>query len=141
MGFVSNERDRRYMQEHPRLFGEAIARGVLKYAGKEDTELSTSSSRYGKASRSTLAEGHAFVGKNGNLTEGCWLHITNFDAPIANVKVMVISDNAVKSQAYKVALNKHQEINLEGFGLTGTVTWRVSSDVDVVVTADSRVWS
>jgi hypothetical protein len=141
MGFVSNPRDKAYMQEHPSLFGEAIARGILKYLGKEETELSVSSSRYGKASRLTLLEGHAHIGKNGNLTEGCWLLITNFSAPIAAVQVMVVSDTMAKSQTYKVALNKTQVVNLEGFGITGTVTYRVSSDVEVVADADHRVWS
>jgi hypothetical protein len=140
MGFVSNERDRLFMVEHPQLFGEAIARGILKYFGKEETEMNTSSSRT-TTPRMTLLEGHAFVGKNGNFVEGCWLHVTNFDAPIANVKVMALTDNGVRSQSYKIALNKHQEVNLEGFGLTGALTWRVSSDVPVVISPDWRVWS
>ena len=141
MGFACNPAERDYLLANAAKLGKALANGIGYYFGTEEAEVSTSSSRVSTGARTKLAEGYAHIGKNGNLTEGCWLHISQFDADMAHATVSVISNTAAKSKTYDLPRNKDLNLNLEGFGIAGPVLWRVSTDVAAVVGADNRVWS
>jgi hypothetical protein len=115
--------------------------GMVRSEKPREVEAVRWSTRNTTWDRVTFCESHAFLGRNeGQRTdEDCWLAITPFDGD-AKVRVEVITNSAVKGYTYNVKQNKLQEVALSGFGLTGPVTYRVSSNVPVVVTADLRGW-
>ena len=97
------------------------------------------SNRSSVGRRVMLFENNVFIGKNeGQQTnEDVWLAFRPIDSN-AMVKVEVITNETVKSHLYPVERNKIQEVGLSGFGLTGPMTYRVTSDVPVVFSEDGR---
>jgi len=97
------------------------------------------SNRSGPGMRVMSYENNVFVGVNkGQQTdEDVWLAFRPIDSN-AMVEVKVVSDDAVKSHIYPVERNKIQEVGLSGFGLTGPITYFMSSNVPVVFSEDDR---
>ncbi len=97
------------------------------------------SNRNGPGRRVMFWENNVFIGKNeGQQTnEDVWLAFRPIDSN-AMVDVRVFSDTGNKHRIYPVERNKLQEVGLSGFGLTGPITYFLTSDVPVVFSEDDR---
>ena len=47
--------------------------------------------------------------------------------------------DGTKNPPYRLAVNKHQEVALSGFGISGPVTWIVTSTAPIIFSPDWRV--
>jgi hypothetical protein len=147
MQFVSNPVGRAWIEARPEKIGVAIANGMLNYLGKpvkEEDEMSVSSTRevFG---RTKLAEGHAHIGANGSVTEDAWIMVTALEpdtivyAQVWNNDVIKATKDGTKNPPYKLNQWKQQVIGLSGFGISGTISWRIWSEKQILISADYRV--
>lgn len=148
--FVSNARGRAWIEEQPDKIGYAIADGMLAYAGvhmPEVREVSVSSTRtnYGRVAPNTVIEDHAHIGQNGLAVEDCWVIVTACDKP-AVVNMMVFNNDGARqtkpntaNPPYTIQPWKTVVLNVAGFGIPGTVAWRIWSDEVILLSSDSRV--
>lgn len=104
-----------------------------------EVEMFRWSNRNGPGRRVMTWENNVFIGKNqGQQTdEDVWLAFRPIDSN-AMVEIKVVTNEAVKKHVYPVERNKIQEVGLSGFGLTGPVTYFLTSDVPVVFSEDDR---
>jgi len=143
--FVSNQRGRSWIEAQPDKLGYAVADGMLAYAGREVKKVPTISSSRTVESRGKVFDGHATIGQNGPGVEDCWLHFTAVDVP-ATINVLVMNDTVIKqlkddtkNPLIRLVPNKRAQIALSGFGISGDITWIVTSDVPIIFSPDWRV--
>lgn len=103
---------------------------------EEDDEMTISVS--GGPVKQFAAAFHIGKVPGGTKDENVYIKVLNLNEKAADVRVLAVTDNAIKDATAKLAQNKSVTFDGSAFGLKGSVWFHVSANREVFVTFDGR---